>query len=212
MDILNKKQKIIIIGIGILMLAFIGYYIINKTNKSEYIALTMEENQKMQNNIEDQENLNKDEIRKNIVHVTGAVREQGIVEVEEGARISDVIDAAGGTTNEADLTKINLAYTVEDGQKIYVPNIKDEVSVESVTKEAGENVVEENSVETSKVNINTASQTELETLSGIGPSTALKIINYREQNGKFEKIEDIKVVPGIGDAKFESLKDSICVQ
>ena len=209
MDILNKKQKIIIIVITTFMLLFIGFYIVKKANNSEYIELeTEEENEEIENTI-----LNKEIIEQEIIiHITGAVKNQGIVQVKEGARISDIIDAAGGITNEADLSKINLAYEVEDGQKIYVPKINDETNVESVTQEAGENVLEDNNGKSSKVNINTASQTELETLNGVGPSTALKIINYREENGNFKKIEDIKNVPGIGDAKFESLKGNICVK
>ena len=210
MDILNKKEKIIIITIATIMLVFVGFYIITKTNDLDYIELETEENDQIEETSINEESLREE--GKIIVHVTGEVKKQGIVEVEEGSRISDVIDAAGGVTNEADLGKINLAYIVEDGQKIYVPNVNDKIDIENVTKEAGENVVENSNNKSNKVNINTASQTELETLSGIGPSTALKIINYREKNGDFEKIEDIKNVPGIGDAKFESLKESICIK
>jgi len=209
MDILNKKQKIIIIVIATFMLLFIGFYIIKKANNSEYIELETQDYEVTESSSINEEIIEEQEI---IIHVTGAVKNQGIVQVEEGARISDVIDIAGGITNEADLSKINLAYEVEDGQKIYVPNVNDETNIESITEEAGENVLEDNNSNSSKVNINTASQTELETLNGVGPSTALKIINYREENGEFEKVEDIKNVPGIGDAKFESLKESICVK
>ena len=211
MDILNKKQKIIIIGVATFMVLFIGFYIINKTNNSEYIELETQENKLIEDNTSISEEPSEKE-EKIIIHVTGAVKKQGIVEVENGARISDVIDATGGITNEADLNKINLAYEVEDGQKIYVPNINDGTNTESITKEAGENILEENNSKANKVNINTASQAELETLSGIGPSTALKIINYREENGDFKKIDDIKNVPGIGESKFESLKENICVK
>ena len=209
MDILNKKQKIIIIGVATFMLLFIGFYIVGKTNNSEYEELEIEEKTAEDNIINEEVRNEEDKI---IIHVTGEVINQGIVKVENGSRISDVIDAAGGTTSKADLSKINLAYEVEDGQKIYVPSINDELNINTVTQEAGESVLENNSAEAKKVNINTATQTELETLSGIGPSTALKIINYREENGDFKKIEDIKNVPGIGDAKFESLKQSICVK
>lgn len=83
---------------------------------------------------------------------------------------------------------------------------------EYVTQEAGDGVIPEENTRLDKVNINTAKQTELETLSGIGPSTALKIINYRNENGKFETIEDIKNVPGIGENKFENIKESICTE
>lgn len=209
MDILNKKQKVIIIVIATFMLLFIGFYIIKKANNSEYIELETQDYEVTESSSINEEIIEEQEI---IIHVTGAVKNQGIVRLQEGARISDVIDIAGGITNEADLSKINLAYEVEDGQKIYVPKVKDETDIESITEEAGENVLEDNNSNSSKVNINTASQTELETLSGVGSSTALKIINYREENGEFEKVEDIKNVPGIGDAKFESLKESICVK
>lgn len=209
MDILNKKQKMIIIAITAFMLLFIGFYIINKANNLEYIELNTEENTEEENIIINEKPIIKQQ--NIIIHVTGAVKNQGIVEAKEGARISDIINLAGGVTEEADLSKINLAYIVEDGQKIYVPSINDEINIESITQDAGENVLE-NSNENSKVNINTASQTELETLNGVGPSTALKIIKFREENGNFKEIEDIKNVPGIGETKFESLKDSICVK
>ena len=81
-----------------------------------------------------------------------------------------------------------------------------------ITENVGENIIiEDITVKTELVNINTATQTQLETLSGIGPSTALKIIKYREENGKFKTIEDIKNVPGIGESKFDTIKNEICV-
>ena len=215
MEILNKKQKIILIIILIIMLIFIGYYIITRVGKSEYINLETEDNEEIEETNENIEEEESTETEENIiVHVTGAVKKEGIVTVKEGSRISDVIKTVGGTTKEADLSKINLAYVVQDGQKIYVPSINDKEEVVNVTNDAGENVIKSNngSSKEEKVNINTATQTELETLSGIGPSTALKIINYRNENGNFKKIEDIKNVPGIGDSKFESIKENICVK
>lgn len=84
--------------------------------------------------------------------------------------------------------------------------------IDYITQEIGENIiVEDVKLNTNLVNINTATQAELETLTGIGPSTALKIINYREESGNFKTIEDIKNVPGIGDSKFEAIKNEICV-
>lgn len=210
MDILNKKQKIIIIVIVIFMLLFIGYYIINKVNDVEYIKLETEESESIESTTTNEEIL-KDE-QDIIVYVTGAVKKQGIVKIKQGSRISDVIDVAGGINDKADLSKINLAYAVKDGQKVYVPSINDEENINTVTEEAGENIIDgDNTNKIEKVNINTASQTELETLNGIGPSTALKIINYRSQNGNFKKIDDIKNVPGIGDSKFENIKNDICI-
>ena len=151
-----------------------------------------------------------------IIHITGEVVNEGIVKIKKDSRIADVIEKAGGATVEADLSKVNLAYQVKDGQKIYIPNIKHKENQkevpEYITEDAGINVIMEDKENGSKVNINTATQTELETLSGIGPSTALKIINYRKENGEFKQIEDIKNVPGIGEAKFEGLKEEICVE
>ena len=212
MDFLNKKQKIILIVIGIIMMIFIGYYIIQKTENYDYIELeTLEES----NNNETGNQTNEEEITDEeiIVHITGEVENEGIIKIKKDARLSDVINEAGGTTSNADLSKVNLAYSVKDGQKIYIPSIEDKEQEEYITEEAGENVIIENEeIQSEKVNINTAKQTELETLNGIGPSTALKIINYRNENGQFNSIEDIKNVPGIGDSKFENIKDSICVK
>lgn len=146
-----------------------------------------------------------------IVHITGCVVEEGIVKLEEGARIVDAIEKAGGTTSDANMSKVNLAYKLKDGQKLYIPsNIDDEE--EAIVTEKGEGVLGEEVQSGEKVNINTATQTELETLSGIGPSMALKIIEHRNKNGDFSSIEDIKNVQGIGEAKFESIKDSICIE
>lgn len=208
MDFLSKKQKIILGAITIVMLIFIGYYILKKTDSTNYIELeTISEDSIVEDN---KEEIIDEEI---IIHITGEVENEGIIKIKKDARIADVIDEAGGVTNEADLSKINLAYSVKDGQKIYIPNVNDKENEEEyITQEAGDEVIVEGEVKTSKVNINTAKQTELETLTGIGPSIALKIINYREENGEFKTIEDIKNVPGIGDAKFENIKENICVK
>lgn len=215
MDILNKKQKIIFIIIVICILLFIGGYIMSKANKSGYIELEIE-NSESNIGITENETNNIEELedKEIIIHVTGAVKKQGIVKVKQDSRISDVIDKAGGISNKADLSKINLAYVVQDGQKVYVPSIDDKENVNTITEEAGTNVIKDgtdSSNKGSKININKASQTELETLNGIGPSTALKIINYRSDNGEFKKIEDIKNVPGIGESKFENIKNDICI-
>lgn len=204
MDNLNNKQKIILTGVSILIIFIIGILLMKKERnvENEYQQYIINENEEIQEDIE------KEKIK---IHVVGEVHNIGIVEVEEGARISDIIEAAGGSTENADLSKINLAYEVEDGQKVYIPSINDEQTKEYVTNESGDGVIE-NEDKNKLVNINTATQTELETLPGIGPSTALKIINYREEKGKFKKIEDIQNVPGIGESKFANIKEYICIK
>ncbi len=210
MEILNKKQKIIVVVLIIIMCIVIGYYIISKTEKYDYsdiekISNIIEEDQEVDDNIIE---------NKIVIHITGEVEEEGVIELEKGARISDAIEEAGGTTEKADLSNVNLAYSLSDGQKVKIPNIneKDEEII-VVEEKAGDNIIiEGNKSKEEKININKAAQTEIETLPGIGPSTALKIINYRNEHGKFKNIGDIKNVSGIGDSKFENIKEYICVE
>lgn len=205
MDNLNNKQKIILTIITIIIIFIIGIFLITKDKsvENEYQQYIIDENEDVK-----EKDIEKEKIK---IHVIGEVQNIGVIELDEGARISDIIEAAGGSTENADLSKVNLAYEVEDGQKVYIPSINDERVEQYVTNGSGEGIIEE---ETKKglVNINTATQTELETLPGIGPSTALKIITYREENGKFKKVEDIQNVPGIGGMKFENIKGAITVK
>jgi len=208
---LENKEKIIIAIIGIILIISIIIYFIDKDDE-EYIEINNEianigTEEEIQEEVEEYEEM--------VLHIVGAVKNPGIVKIKEGSRIVDVIEAVGGITEDADTSKINLAYIVEDGQKIFIPSITDEITEETeyVTSESGDNIiVDDNEGENSMVNINKATQTELETLPGIGPAMALRIIEHREQNGNFEKIEEIKNVKGIGDAKFENIKNNICVK
>lgn len=205
MEILSKKQKIIVVVLIIFMCLIIGYYFISKTQKNDYSELETIAEEKEQ----EEETIEEDKI---VVHITGEVENEGIIELEKGARISDAIEKAGGTTEEANIADVNLAYSLKDGQKIKIPNINEE-DEQIIKEEAGEDIIiEGDNKKEEKININTANQTELETLSGIGPSTALKIINYKKEHGKFNNIEEIKNVPGIGESKFENIKEYICVE
>lgn len=198
-------KKVIILGIIIVIIIIYCIYNYIQGNKYEEV---------IQEDVYISEEENKIQEEKNIIilHITGAVKKPGIVQIEEGARLIDAIEAAGGTTENADTSKINLAYILSDGQKIYIPSFLDEKIENYVEDNIGENIIIENTNSNiNLVNINTATQTELETLTGIGPSLALKIINYRKENGKFKTIEDIKNVSGIGDSKFEAIKNEICV-
>lgn len=200
---MKKFKKIIFLSIivGVLAIYLVYHYVTNSS--SEYI----------EENIYIETNNQPEEKNKIFLHITGEVNAPGIIEIDEGARLADVIEAAGGFTENADINKINLAYIVKDGQKINIPNVNYVDTNSYITENMGENIIIEDitSSSTNLVNINTATQTELETLTGIGPSTALKIIKYREENGKFKTIEEIKNVAGIGNSKFEAIKDEICV-
>lgn len=205
------KEKKVIIFIVLISIILIGKNIYNSINDYNMI----DENQIFVNNVVE-ENVVKEEVEevkeKIIVHISGAVENPGIVKIDENSRIEDAINAAGGLKDDADITNVNLAYIVEDGIKITIPSIYDENEVVILSDDGAiglELSDEKKSSSSALVNINKATQTELETLNGIGPSLALKIIEYREQNGKFKSIDDIKNVTGIGDTKFNNIKDQI---
>ncbi len=211
MQKLNKKILFIIIIISGIIYGVFNYFTQNKNKENlENISQDIIINNQTENTTE--ENNNQEKI---VIHITGAICNEGIYELEENSRIVDAVKMAGGLKEEADLKQINLAYVLEDGMKINIPS-KNDNSNENInntenyiTKEKLNSSNNTNSAKTSKININSATQTELETLPGIGPSTALKIINYRKEKGKFNKIEDIKNVNGIGESKFNKIKEFI---
>lgn len=214
LDNLTKKQKIIVIAIAGIVAIGIMYFIYNKNQVKEDINI---ENEILVNSVITNENNTNDDIV--IIHITGSVKNPGIVKLKEGSRIEDAIEAAGGLTENADITKVNLAYVVEDGTKIKIPSASEEDigDEDIIDSKSGDNIIiEENTISsnnsTQTININKATEKEFETLPGIGPSLASKIIEYRNQNGKFESIEDIKNVNGIGDNKYEKIKDLITVK
>lgn len=140
------------------------------------------------------------------VHVAGAVVAPGMYELRDPARVQDAIAAAGGFAEGAAEQSVNLARTLADGEQIMVAEAADPALASS-----GEVPPTSGAVVAGKVNINLASSSELQTLSGVGEATAEKIIAYRESHGSFKSIEELKNVSGIGDKKFEKLKDAIVV-
>lgn len=142
------------------------------------------------------------------VDVGGAVREPGLKRLTEGARVNDAIDAAGGLTEDADERQVNRAALVADGEKIYIPELGESADVSSEGGSAGGDLPAESS---DVININTADAQLLDELPGVGPATAQAIIEDREANGPFSVPEDIMRVTGIGEKKFEKMKDALCV-
>lgn len=136
------------------------------------------------------------------VHVAGEVLNPGVYKLDSGSRIIDAINMAGGFTEKADKNSLNLAKTVDDGEQIMINSIAENNGVTNEPQTQSTN---------GKININTADLALLQTLNGVGPSTAQKIIDYRSTNGKFKTIEDLKKVSGIGEKTFAKFKDQICV-
>ncbi|RFU65778.1 helix-hairpin-helix domain-containing protein [Peribacillus glennii] len=147
------------------------------------------------------------------VDVKGEVKTPGVFVAKHGDRVIDVIAQAGNFTGKADKDQVNLAQLVEDQMVIYVPEIGEAPGSSAASMQAKISGSAANGGSAGvKVNINTAEAAELETLSGIGPSKSSAIIEYREKNGPFQKIEDLKNITGIGDKTFEKLMDSISVK
>lgn len=137
------------------------------------------------------------------VHICGAVINPGVYQVPAGTRVYQALELAGGSSDDAYLSGINLADKLADGQKVYIPSEGENAEGILSTDSGG--------VQSVMVNINTASEAELMTLPGIGQSRAKDIINYRVKNGLFESIDDIMKVSGIKEAAFEKIKDLIKV-
>ena len=150
------------------------------------------------------------------VHVGGAVAAPGVYDLAEGARVLDAVEAAGGFAEGAARDALNLARAVSDGEQVVVPSEADIAAQEAVSAGAGGAAAGAGASAAAggaggKVNINTASAAQLDTLPGVGASTAEKIVADREANGPFKTVEDLKRVSGIGDKKFAALADAICV-
>lgn len=148
------------------------------------------------------------------VHVVGAVHRPGVYALAEGSRVRDALAAAGGCVGDAVLEAVNLARILADGEQVRIPTAE-EVAAGAVAAVGGgapaTGASARQGAAGGKVNINTASVTELDTLPGVGPSTAQKIVDDRTANGPFKRVEDLMRVSGIGEKKFESLKDYVSV-
>lgn len=217
---IRKLDKDYIV-IGIIIIAVIIFIVLNigkvtEFNKEEKenttISTSIEESK---NDIEEKENKeNKEETKEMgtgiFVHIDGWIQNPGVYEIKENDRVNTIIEKAGGLKEGASIKSINLAARLSDGDKIYIPNREEEKQIET-TEVKGNNTGTVKITKNSKININKASISELKQITGIGESTANKIIDYRENVGKFKKIEDIKEVKGIGDSKYESIKDKITI-
>ena len=185
---LEEKRKMWIVGaIGVVVLVLGMVYFWVTGEKEEYFVLEGENEIRRENGNVVQNEM-EEALAEMVVHVSGQVVNPGVVKLKEGARIIDAIEMAGGVTEEADLEKVNLAYLLEDAQKVYIPSKKEKIESAYVLEGSGEEAVLLNEggksskkEEKLMININTAKEEELEKLDGIGSSIATRIVNYRSR-------------------------------
>jgi len=210
-----KHKGLLVLLVFIVIICGVSYinYSLEKYSEDEVIITLCEENKnsdkEVEKEVKNQVNPT-NEKKKLVVHVCGAIiNPNKLYKLESGSRVADAINIAGGATNEADLSKINLADIIKDGQKIYIPSYGEiEQQIDLFEKNNQIQGINENN---SLININTASKIELKQLSGIGEVKATSIIEYRNKNNRFKSIEEIIKVTGIGQATYEKIKEKIIV-
>lgn len=198
------KERIKFVGAGLLVVILVVYYFIS--NDVSFSPPEDAEGWEMEE-IGGEEEVPPEQlpVEEILVDVKGAVQKPGVYKAKMGERVIDLIDRAGGVTEAADSKAINFAMRVTDEMVLYVPHIGEEVvNVDMTASASGES-------NSGKINLNKASQSELETLPGIGPVKAQAIIEYRDSSGPFKAIEDIMEISGFGQKTFEKLKEHISV-
>jgi competence protein ComEA len=139
------------------------------------------------------------------VHVVGAVRRPGLYRLREGSRIADAVTRAGGATRRADMSLVNLAAPVSDGVQVVVPRR----AAAAAASQGGAPAASAPAAATGPVQLSTATLEQLDALPGIGPVTAQKILDYRQENGGFASVDELDAVPGIGPARMEELREVV---
>jgi len=220
MDSFTKKEQMVILILVLGVILSLGFKFIEKYDpKPEDKINTSEENQLLddfERTVDSiDENLGNVVIDSKImVHISGQVYDPGIYEMTNGDRVNDVVNLAGGLTKNADLDRINLAKKISDEEKIYIPKIGEDINkdIESQAINYSSTTLGNLSSNNNdgKININMCSKSELTSLPGIGDVIADRIIEYRTSN-KFKNIEEIMNVSGIGDKKYEGIKELIKV-
>jgi competence protein ComEA len=183
----DRRQ--IVVVIALVMLVLIGSGILYWRNQSAHPRSVREIKREAETPVSK---------KKVLVYVCGAVVKPGVYELEEGSRVAAAVNMAGGLTPDADLHSLNLAKPISDGEKVFVPKIG-QVSPEP----------SQDSEEAKKVNLNTATIDELDQLPGVGEVIARRIISYRQKHGRFQSIDELKEIEGIGPKKFEDMKNSV---
>ncbi|HEM3072821.1 helix-hairpin-helix domain-containing protein [Streptococcus suis] len=196
---------------GLLMATFL---IFSQPAKSDQTGLTdfpqTAQTSSSQEQTEENSTEESEELSQLTVDVKGAVEKPGLYTLEAGARVNDAVEAAGGLTSQADPKSINLAQKLSDEAVVYVASKDENISV--VTSTTASSAISPEEKNTSLVNLNTATEADLQTISGIGAKRATDIIAYREANGGFKSVDDLNNVSGIGDKTMESIRPYVTVE
>jgi len=205
---LSRQEKIVFLIIISALLITFSWKLYSKEKDSIIIVPTAD---KRESDIREENEIIDKKIC--IVHISGAVNQPGVYQLTEGERIIDAVKMAGGEMERANVDAVNLAAHLYDGQKIVIPFIlednEDEVNQNALANE--EFRQHDYSLNSSLLNLNAVTSNQLETLPGIGPALAERILSYRKNHGLFRNIEDIMNVSGIGEKRFESIKEYITV-
>ncbi|MDQ0244520.1 competence protein ComEA [Bacillus fengqiuensis] len=202
-----SKRTIVFIAIGFLFV-FLLWLSINRSSSVETAASMNEWEQGVQKeegeSSGEPQSVTIEEEHQVVVDVKGEVQQPGVYEMKQGDRVTDAIASAGGFRENADQNQVNLAGKLKDEMVIYVPKKGEIPSTPILPLQQGESA--------DLVNINSASSEELQSLPGIGPAKAEAIITYREEQGGFEKKEDLMNVSGIGEKSFEKIQEHVTIQ
>ena len=217
MDLLESQHRKIIIVLVVVMLAGGGYWMLKHFHPALFLGEPdfVVETEAAPPPSTPPSTAPKSEI---VVHVMGAVKSPGVYHLSTDARIHEAIEKAGGKTDQADIHSLNLAAKIRDGEQIYVPEIRKIPDVEQTIPTSTSSAASPQpyprpsaSSDGSRININTATAKELQTLRGIGPTMAQRIVEYRQTSGRFTTVEELTNVKGIGEKTLEKIRDNIAV-
>ncbi len=205
--LITNREKMLFIIISVLIIVLSGTIYINHNKTSQFVL--------GEENTIDTKEIDTIEIDKQFdtepkmigIHIGGQVKNPGFIWIEEGKRLYDALNYIGGALPEADLDMVNLSKILSDEEKIYIPQKGEDVSIDMIEYSGTSG-----SAINKKININTASEAELSTLPGIGPALSKRIIDHRDSMGLFKSAEDIRDVSGIGEKRYDDIKDLITIK
>jgi competence protein ComEA len=207
---LSKQQRwviIIIVGALLVGMGILAVRYFTQGSRSEQVI----DLDNGETNVEEASGRSAEGTSKAYVHVCGQVRKPGVYQLPMEARVFQAVEAAGGVTEEADQSAVNLAAHITDGEQIYLPKIGESARIPIATGKKGHQ--SNKAVQPQwPLDLNRASAGQLDFVPGIGPSMASRIIEYREQNGSFTSLDDLTQVPGIGEKKLARFRQYLCVR